>query len=76
MHKLCFCTDRFDAPMLARPTNNGKWELFTISEVLVYGNCKYDTKVLEDKFQEITPINSFGGTSYVALRKNDLWALM
>ena len=74
--KMCFCADRSIAPVIARKSGSGKWQLFGISRVLGMGSAEFDLPVSLDKFDEVIPLNSFAGRSYVGLRKAAKWGLL
>ena len=49
----CHCTDRSLVNMVIQQNTNGKYELFTVSEVFGMGEADYNKKVLPNEFIEI-----------------------
>lgn len=74
--KTCFCHDGSIFPLLAVRQNNWKWVLFGTSEIHGMGDAEYKKRIIDDEFEEIVPLNSFMGRSYVAIQKNDKWGLL
>jgi hypothetical protein len=72
----CHCTDRSLANMVIEQKSNGKYELFTVSEVRGMGNAEYNKKVLNEEFDDIVPFNSISGISHVALLTNKVWRII
>jgi hypothetical protein len=76
MEKLIFCIDASISAMVALPNKSNKWELFAISEVHGMGKADYNKKVFDFDFNEVIPLNSDSGKSYVCLNKENKWGLL
>ena len=76
MEKLIYCNDLCLPAMVARTNKSKKWDLFVISEVRGIGYPKFDKKLFDFDFNEVVPLDSFNGKSYVCLNRNKRWGLL
>lgn len=75
MEKHIYCHDGSLAPMIAK-YNNGSWDILGISEVFGMGSADYKTKLFDFVISDLILLNSFNGTSYVCLKKDQKWGLL
>ncbi|MBF0103074.1 MAG: hypothetical protein HQK77_19420 [Desulfobacterales bacterium] len=73
--KRCFCHDGCIVPFFIVKNNNRKYELHGISVVFGQGHADY-RKIIDNEFDEVVPLNSFSGKSYIVLRKNKKWGIL
>ncbi len=72
----CHCHDGCIPPVIAVKNNNNKWELYGISKVYGMGNAEWEKKLYNDEFDEVIPLNSFSGLSYIIICKNNKYGLI
>jgi len=72
---LLHCSDGVLATAIAKQSNK-KWTIFGISKVHGFGNAEFNKILFDTTFDEIIPVNSMSGVSYVAVKKNGLWGLI
>lgn len=72
---MCSCHDSITCPVIAKNEDQG-WALYSLSDIHGMGHCEHNNLMFRDKFQEIVALNSTCGTSYIAVRHNDLWGLI
>lgn len=68
-----YCHDGSLAALVGRKRYNGKWALYSISEVIGMGNAEYKSHVLGAYYDEVVGFNSFSGTSYITTKTNNQW---
>ncbi len=73
---LCYCHDGCLAPVIAVKNNNNKWDLYGISVVYGMGDAKWKNKLFENDFDQVIPLNSFSGLSYIIVCNNNKWGLI
>ncbi len=76
MEKRIHCNDGILAPMIAKQNKNGSWDIFGISEVFGMGSSDYNAKLFDFVISDLIILNSFSGTAYVCLKKDQKWGLL
>ena len=71
----CTCHDGCLAPVIAVKTNN-KWQLYGISKVFGMGFAEWEKKLFEVDYDQVIPLNSFSGLSYILVCKNNKYGLI
>lgn len=71
----CTCDDGCLSPVIAVKTNN-KWQLYGISKVFGMGFAEWEKKLFEVDYDQVIPLNSFSGLSYILVCKNNKYGLI
>lgn len=72
----CHCTDASIAPVIAIKRAGQKWQLFGISEVHGMGSASHDKNLFAEEYDEIVPLNSMRGVSYILYRQGSKWGII
>ena len=70
------CHDGCLASVVGRKQRNGKWGLYSVSEVMGMGMAKYENHILDTYYDEVVGLNSHSGLSYIATKQNNRWGLI
>lgn len=73
--RYCFCHDGSVIPMIGRRESDGKWYLY-ICDIIGMGSAEYKKKAIPGSFDDLVPMNSFSGKSYVCLQRKGKWGLI
>jgi hypothetical protein len=76
MEKRIHCHDGSLAAMIAIKNAKDIWDIFKISDVFGMGSAKYNTKLFDFVISDLIILNSFSGTAYVCLKKEQQWGLL
>lgn len=76
MEKRIHCHDGSLAPMIAIKNAKDTWDIFGISEVFGMGSADYEAKLFDFVISDLIILNSFSGTAYVCLKKDQKWGLL
>ena len=70
------CHDGCLAAVVGKKQWNGKWALYSISEVMGMGMAEYENHILDAYYDEVVGLNSYTGLSYIATKLNNKWGLI
>lgn len=75
-YRNCHCTDASIVPVIATRKPGQKWQLFGISEVQGMGNASHEKNLFGEEYDEIVPLNSMKGLSYILFRQGEKWGVI
>lgn len=70
------CHDGSLAAVVGRKQWDGKWALYSISEVMGMGMAEYRNHILGVYYDEVIGLNSYSGLSYIVTKLHDKWGLI
>ena len=70
------CHDGCLAAVVGWKLSNGKWALYSMSEVMGMGMAEYEHHILDAYYDEVVGLNSYSGLSYIVTKQKDRWGLI